>query len=43
MISKLGRVVTYKEEFPLIKFRDPSITWFCKVMGQINIFFIHLH
>ena len=31
MITKLGKVVTYHEEFPHIKLCDPSMTWFCEV------------
>ena len=38
MVTKLGRVVIYHEELPLIKLLDPSITWFCKVTGHAKYF-----
>ena len=31
MATKLGNLVTYHEEFPLVKLPDPSITWFCDI------------
>ena len=36
MVTKLGRVVTYHEELPLLKLHDSSTTWFCEVTWQIK-------
>ena len=36
MVTKLGRVVTYYEELPLIKLHDPSIKLFSEVTRQIK-------
>ena len=33
---KLGRVVTYDEELPSLKLKDPLMTWICKVTWQIK-------
>ena len=38
MATKLGKVVIYLEELPLIKLLDPSITWFCKVTWHVKCF-----
>ena len=38
MATKLGKVVIYLEELPLIKLLDPSITWFCKVTWHVKYF-----
>ena len=34
--TKLGRVFTDNEEFPLVKSHDPLITWSCEVTWQIK-------
>ena len=36
MVSKLGRVVIYHEDLPLIKLHDPSITNFVWLRDKIN-------
>ena len=36
MSTKLDRVVTYNDELSFINLRDPSMTWSCEVMWQIN-------
>ena len=43
MTIKLGRVVTYNEELPSIKSQGPSITWFFKVVSQINALYFSYH
>ena len=34
MPTKLGRVVTYHEELPLLKLRNSFIKWSCKITCQ---------
>ena len=38
MANKIGRMVTYNEELPLVELHDPSIMWFCEVTLQIKHF-----
>ena len=38
MAIKLGKVVVYHEELPLINLLDPSKTWFCKVTWHVKYF-----
>ena len=38
MATKLGTVVIYHEELSLIKWLDPSITWFNEVTWHIKGF-----
>ena len=32
MATKLGNLVAYHEELPVIKLRDPLVTWFFELM-----------
>ena len=41
MATKLGKVVTYREEFPLIKLLDPS--GFVSSCDILNTLYLHLH
>ena len=43
MVDKLGRVVVYNEELPLIKLHDPSITCFLRSCDKLNILYIDVH
>ena len=43
MVDKLGRVVVYNEELPLIKLHDPSITCFLRSCDKLNILYIDMH
>ena len=38
MVTKLGKVVTYHEELPLIKLHDSLVTLLCEVTWQIKYF-----
>ena len=38
MATKLGKVLIYLEDLPLINLLDPSITWFCEVMRYIKYY-----
>ena len=38
MDIKLGKMVTYHEELPLIKLLETSLTWFCEITLHIKYF-----
>ena len=42
MTIKLGKVVAYHEELPLMKLLDPSVILFCKVTLHIKYFIFSL-
>ena len=43
MVTKLGRVVMYHKEVPLIKLHDPSITLFLSSRDKLNTVCLNLH
>ena len=38
MATKIGIVVEYNEELPIVKLHDLSISWFCEVIWKIKYF-----
>ena len=42
MVTKLGRVVTFHEELPLIELHDPSMTCFVRSRDKLNATYLHL-
>ena len=43
MVIKLGRVLTYHKEVPLLKLHDPSITLFLRSRDKLNTVYLNLH